>query len=329
VFAGDGSDGDAIFHRMLREGRCALLVRSQIAEDLTDAQFDKAVATLHESMAVVPAGPVLMEHCLEESSVEEEPSRGRIVTIEAVYVDRYCVTNREYREFVLAGGYEEMGLWDSEIWPGVLEFTDCTGCPGPRHWRDGTYAAGKDDHPVVGVSWFEAQAYARWVGKRLPTDAEWVKAASWPVLAGAEEPVQRKYPWGDLMDRSRANLWNPRGVGTVPVTAIPDGASIGGIHQMSGNVWEWTDGDYGTWLAASCKIELPVPMKAIRGGAFDTYFENHAACQFQSGDSPLARKPNIGFRCALSLCDVAEREAGAGTPDRDEPDNHDPILAGV
>jgi iron(II)-dependent oxidoreductase len=181
---------------------------------------------------------------------------------------------------------------------------------------------------VVGVNWFEAQAYARWVGKRLPTDAEWVKAASWPVLAGADVPVQRKYPWGDLMDRSRANLWSLRSEGTVPVTAMPDGSSVGCVYQMCGNVWEWTDGDYGHWLPASCQIELPVPMKSIRGGAFDTYFENHASCQFPSGDSPLARTPNIGFRCALGLCDVAEREPAAARSGEAEPDNHDEAISG-
>jgi iron(II)-dependent oxidoreductase len=284
------------------------LVRSQIAEDLTDDQYEKAIDSLRESMAIVPAGPVLLEHHLEDEKKDEEPTEGRVVEIEPVYLDRYCVTNREFREFVLAGGYEEMGLWDAEVWPGVLDFTDSTGSPGPRFWCDGTYPVTEDDHPVVGVCWFEAQAYARWVGKRLPTDAEWVKAASWPVLAGADVPVQRKYPWGDWMDRKRANLWRPRGGGTVPVTAMPDGVSVGGVHQMCGNVWEWTDGDFGRWLPPSRQIELPVPMKAIRGGAFDTYFENHASCHFQSGDSPLARKTNIGFRCALSQCDVTERE---------------------
>jgi iron(II)-dependent oxidoreductase len=259
-------------------------------------------------MAIVPAGLVLMGHSLDDEGAEEPGTEVGVVEIESYYLDRYCVTNREYREFVLAGGYEETGLWDPEIWPGVLDFTDRTGCPGPRFWRDGTFATGTEDHPVVGVNWFEAEAYARWVGKRLPTDAEWVKAASWPVLAGADAPVQRKYPWGDLMDRSRANLWSLCSEGTIPVTSMADGASVGGVYQMCGNVWEWTDGDYGNWLPASCRIELPAPMKAIRGGAFDTYFENHASCLFQSGDSPLARVRNIGFRCALSVCDVAERE---------------------
>jgi iron(II)-dependent oxidoreductase len=324
----DGSESGDLVARMLAEGRYALLARSQIAQDLSDAQYEKAVEALHESMSIVPAGPVCMEHSFDDESGAEQPPPAQIVEIEAVYLDRYCVTNRAYRRFVLAGGYEEMGLWDPEIWPGVLEFVDRAGCPGPRFWCDGAYAAGEDDHPVVGVSWFEAQAYARWVGKRLPTDAEWVKAASWPVVAGADVPVQRKYPWGDLMDRARANLFTPRGNRTLPVTALPDGASVGGVYQMCGNVWEWTTGDYGSWLPQSCKIELPTPMKAIRGGAFDTYFENHASCQFQSGDSPLARKPNIGFRCALSLCDVAEREVMAGSAHEAEPGSLDDAICG-
>ncbi len=92
-----------------------------------------------------------------------------------------------------------------------------------------------------------------------------------------------------------------------PVTEFGEGVSAGGIHQMVGNVWEWTSGDFGyddfdgPLLNDPCNSAV---MKAIRGGAFDTYFDAQASCQFRSGDHPLSRKHNIGFRCALSACDV-------------------------
>jgi formylglycine-generating enzyme required for sulfatase activity len=202
------------------------------------------------------------------------------------------------------GGYEQMSLWDESMWPAVLGFVDRTGQPGPRFWENGTFPRGKDDHPVVGVSWYEACAFARWAGKRLPTDPEWVKAGSWPVLSESGRPIQRRFPWGDAMDRSRVNLWGSGVNATVPVHALPLSASVGGVQQLVGNVWEWTTSAFGAWEPSTRKIETHLPLKSIRGGAYDTYFDNQVHCQFQSGESPLSRKHNIGFRCALGFCDV-------------------------
>jgi iron(II)-dependent oxidoreductase len=155
----------------------------------------------------------------------------------------------------------------------------------------------------VGVSWYEAAAYARWAGKRLPSDAEWVKAGAWPVTLSETARLQRKYPWGESMDRRRANTWASGRGRIVPVTEFADGVSVGGVHQLIGNVWEWTTANLGS-RSSQPYLSLPTPMKSIRGGAFDTYFETQATCQFQSGENPVARKHNIGFRCALGVCDV-------------------------
>jgi iron(II)-dependent oxidoreductase len=138
----------------------------------------------------------------------------------------------------------------------------------------------------------------------LPNDAEWVKAGSWPVPTSDSRTAQRKYPWGDTMDRGRCNLWGGTGR-TVAVTEFEEGVSVGGVYQLIGNVWEWTTGNFGANESPGSDLALPVPMKSIHGGAFDTYFEHQATCRFSSGENPLARKHNIGFRCALSVCDFA------------------------
>lgn len=307
-------DQSALVEHMLNQRRYALLLRDQIVGNLSDCQRRRASEALNESMALVPEGDVLLRNWRAESGEYEEgePSGERVVRVEAVYVDRYPVTNAEYAEFVAGGGYEQMSLWDPEIWPGVLDFVDQSGQPGPRNWQNGSYPKGLEDHPVVGVSWYEATAFAHWVGKRLPTDPEWVKAGGWPVSVRGAKPLQRKYPWGDTMNRRHANLWGSGKSGTSSVSDFSDGVSVGGVYHLIGNVWEWTHSNFGAWDVAARRLELMGPMKSIRGGAFDTYFDNQATCQFQSGDSSLARKHNIGFRCALGACDVAGLDDGTG-----------------
>lgn len=210
------------------------------------------------------------------------------------------MTNRQYVRFVQAGGYDHMEIWPQEVWPSLLRFTDRNGRPGPRHWENGKYAAGKADHPVVGVCWYEALAYARWVGKRLPTAAEWQKAGGWPEqLSGG---ACNRYPWGDIFDPRRANLW-PSGLGgTVPVRECPMGTTPNGIYQMTGNVWEWL---YDPLDAIPCDtpatLEAWTPLRRIVGGAFDTYFPAEATCHFVTGQPELDRRENIGFRCAVSV----------------------------
>jgi iron(II)-dependent oxidoreductase len=255
-------------------------------------------------MSLVPEGDVTLAPNEESESRVNEAGNRNVVHVAGVFLDRYPVTNRQYLRFIRAGGYEQVSIWDPQIWPAVLDFVDATGAPGPRFWKNGLYPAGEDSYPVVGVSWYEAAAYSRWVGKRLPTDAEWVKAGCWPVPVTDTTQLQRKFPWGDTMDRSRANLWGSPAGQVVAVTEFPEGCSVGGVYQLIGNVWEWTS---GTFHGSDTRRELtlPTPMKSIRGGAFDTYFENQATCQFQSGESPLARKHNIGFRCAVGICDIA------------------------
>ncbi|HYW80516.1 MAG TPA: formylglycine-generating enzyme family protein [Thermoguttaceae bacterium] len=347
----DPGDTDGLVKQMFAQGRFSLLLRPQLAASLSESQFRQALETLDESMGLVPDGEVVLgaiDAALDDGRLDQKEiiaARGRVVAVEPFFLDRHPVTNRQYYEFVAGGGYTQVALWDPKMWQAVLEMVDRTGMPGPRYWRDGCFLPGEENHPVIGVSWYEASAYARWIGKRLPSDAEWVKAGSWPVAMSADTRMQRKYPWGDTMNRTAANLWGSGPECIVPVDQFDLGVSVGGIYQLIGNVWEWTCGNFRELSLAggavsSCNpyptgldtqdyvtgdLILPTPMKSIRGGAFDTYFDNHATCQFQSGENPLRRRHNIGFRCAVSIGDLALVRPASAEPENAERQNATPI----
>ncbi|HEY2826331.1 MAG TPA: formylglycine-generating enzyme family protein [Pirellulales bacterium] len=305
-------DVQSLVDQMLANGRYGLLLRPQIAQNLNIDLYSMGKAALEQEMGLVPQGEVHLEpsvfdvdYALFVADGSETPN-GLVIPVHSVFLDRYSVTNKQFQRFVSSGGYQEMAIWDREVLPAVLDFTDTTGQPGPRFWKNGRYPPGEANLPVVGVSWYEAVAYARWVGKRLPTDAEWVKSGSWPVTLSPGNHLQRKYPWGDTMDRHKANVWGSGPGRIVPVDEFAEGVSVGGLYQLIGNVWEWT----ATSLDVDPSAEedghvASALLKSIRGGAFDTYFENQANCQFASGENPILRKHNIGFRCALSVCDIA------------------------
>lgn len=164
------------------------------------------------------------------------------VEVPAFRIDRLPTTNEEFAEFVAAGGYDRREWWGDEGWQWrVREGWTC-----PLYWTrcgDGWRARRmfdeeliERDHPVIGVSWYEAEAYARFRGRRLPTEAEWEFAASWDAARGEK----RRFAWGD--DEPSDALCNSGGRrwGTTPVGAFPEGASPAGCLDMTGNVWEWT-----------------------------------------------------------------------------------------
>jgi iron(II)-dependent oxidoreductase len=306
---GHPKNTDSLVEDMLATGRYALLLRPETKRHLNQLQVVRAIRELDASMALVPAGRVLLGQLAEQSNstcgaadVDPKLARRNLVKVEPVYLDRFCVTNEQYQQFIDGGGYEQLDYWHEEALPALLDFVDQTGAPGPRYWQDGQYAAGEGRLPVVGISWYEACAYARWVGKRLPTDAEWTKAGAWPVESTPGRIAQRRYPWGESFDVRRAHCYGSGKSGPVAVDEYPSGVSVGGIHQLIGNVWEWTStplielGDQTLHISES--------VISIRGGAFDTYFENQATCHYQSGEHPLSRRYNIGFRLALAMSDL-------------------------
>ena len=321
----DPNDTESLIEQMLNQGRFALLLRPQVVGNLTSEQFQAAMDALGSAMSLVPDGEVVLgrlDDALDDGELNEDEIaavKGRTYTVECFFLDRNPVTNRQYYEFVAASGYSQMALWDESILPAVLDLVDCTGIPGPRYWENGCFEPGEEDFPVIGVCWYEANAYARWVGKRLPGDAEWVKAGSWPVPLSADSRVQRKFPWGNTMDRGRTNLWGSGPEKIVAIDQFPLGVSVGGVYQLIGNVWEWTCGDFASGAFHSgnhsvSELVLSMPLKSIRGGAFDTYFDNQATCQFQSGENPLHRKHNIGFRCAVAVTDLTMRKPQDSLP---------------
>ncbi len=300
-----------LVQNMIQQGRYALLLRHETASQLADEELAEILAVMDDYMSVVPAGRVLVGEYAERATWGSSPVSADcsgLEYVEGCYLDRFCVTNEQFQHFVDDCGYEQFQLWPEEALPALFEFVDRTGVPAPAGWRDGQYAEGEGKLPVVGISWYEASAYARWVGKRLPTDAEWTKAGTWPVETSPGRVSQRRYPWGDTFESRRAALWSNGQRGLRPVDALEEGASLGGVHQLIGNVWEWTSSSLDSSSRDSPTAGDGHSMKVLHGGAFNTYFENQATCHFRSGERPLSRRSNIGFRLALSFDVIADQD---------------------
>jgi formylglycine-generating enzyme required for sulfatase activity len=173
-----------------------------------------------------------------------------MVDVAAFQIDRYPVTNEEYERMV----------------------------PGHRQRRD--KYSNEDRQPVIWVSWFEASLFARWRGCRLPSEEEWEKAAGWDA-AGKKKRV---YPWGDEFDAAHCNTGESEIGKTTLVGSYSGGVSPYGIHDMAGNVWEWTNSPTGGRA------------RVVRGGSWNSHFS--AACVCRYDYDPGDRYANKGFRCA-------------------------------
>jgi len=182
------------------------------------------------------------------------------VALDAFEIDVTPVTNRQYKRFLDDSGYPHL----------------------PGGWQDGTYPAGKADHPVVGVSWHDATAYAKWAGKRLPAEAEWEKAA--------RGPHGRLYPWGNVFNRYNCNNKELGLHATTEVGHFPNGASQYGCYDMVGNVWEWTDTDV---------FPDNSEVKVIRGGSWSSPREG-VTCSVRDYARASERRRDLGFRCCRS-----------------------------
>ncbi len=206
----------------------------------------KIIAKDGKEMILIPAGEFLMG-----------PNK-QTVYLPAYYIDRTPVTNAEYKAFVEATRYSF-----------------------PPHWRQGKPVPGTEDHPVVQVTWFDAAAYAQWAGKRLPTAAEWEKAAR-----GTDGRI---YPWGDVFDPQRLNCGEGGPFKTTPVGQYsPQGDSPYGVVDMAGNVYEWTDDG------------SQVTTMGIRGGCWLDGREQ-AQTFYVRRHTPRRKNDFIGFRCVMDV----------------------------
>ena len=286
--------------RLSQLGRDSVILRDEAhwaAQPGGPTIVARAKQNLEDRMALVPTGSVSISQTLAGATSDED------IDVEPFLLDVHCVTNARYQKFVDADGYDALDFWPEEIWPHLIELKDGTGQPGPRFWRHGRHNVALSDHPVVGISWYEAQAYALWVGQRLPTEAEWQMASSWHIRSSTD--MMRRFPWGDAMDNTRCNIWSSRRRGTVAVSEYPTGVAPNQVQQLVGNVWEWTDSEYAITDDQGHPIVGEMPMHVVRGGAFDTYFELQTTNYFRTGQIALSRTHNTGFRCAMNLAEAS------------------------
>lgn len=292
--------------RLIRDRRYSHVLSRSADLEFDEVSIQCAWRALEHEMAYVPSGSVRVMH---DTVIDRgrgyrlSESAGGQVSVESFFLDRDCITNADYARFVKAGGYDKPQLWPEDTLPWVLQFVDRAGNTGPKFWTDGEPPVDKLDHPVVGICWYEASAYARWVGKRLPTSAEWQRAGTWPKSHSGEGTEQR-YPWGNAFEPSKANIWKNDLCEPIPVDALPEGSTPNGVRQLIGNVWEWLDARYCPASEGEVKVLLEETMAEVRGGAFDTYFASQATCQFRTGQPILNRAANVGFRCCVSTNDL-------------------------
>ena len=256
-------------------------------------------------MVLVPEGPFLMGVADNDFLAEDHEKPERQVYLSAYWLDVFPVTNARFGRFLAAGGYENSSWWSEEGWAWRCqnEITQ------PLQWEKKGWDG--SDQPVAGVSWYEANAYARWAGRRLPTDAEWEKAAR-----GADG---RRYPWGNDWPTSKLANFSMFVGRTTPVGLYPDGKSPYGCFDMAGNVnnWvlDWYLGNFARLCAESRLVRDPClddPMrdrlgsreiteKIDRGGGFATPLEYHEVlgCTRKVHWPPENREPWNGFRTAM------------------------------
>lgn len=233
-----------------------------------DSQGPTQSQDMQAGMAQIPAGTFTMGS--ESGANDERPAHD--VYLDAFWIDRYEVTTAEWNTYAQAAGLR--------------------------------IRSGAADHPIISVSWFDATDYCQWAGKRLPSEAEWEKAA--------RQTDARTYPWGEDIDRTRANYGTDKCCDvdgsdgylfTAPVGQYPEGESPYGIHDMAGNVWEWVaDWYHSEYYTLQAERNPAGPtdgtLRVVRGGSWSNSPELLRA-SYRRACSPVSADGNLGFRCAM------------------------------
>lgn len=229
----------ALYHQdMHNEAFCYTRQTLGHANPFAAGTADSAAVLAHGD-AFIPAGSVELGSRTGDGFIFDNEKWAHEVKLDAFSISRTAVSNAEYLRFVESGGYRRREFWDDAGW----RWREQAGRLHPVYWRNSAgwqqrrfdaWRALEPELPVIHINAFEAEAYCRWAGRRLPTEAEWERAAATEPAAVAKRP----YPWGSaLPERRRANLAS--GI-PVPVGALAEGDSAWGCRQMLGNVWEWT-----------------------------------------------------------------------------------------
>jgi len=269
---------------------------AEIADDRTSedqAAIDDYLRGLAPAgMVYVPAGPFLMGSADDDPDARDNEKPQHEVALPGYYIGRTPVTNEAYAEFIAAGGYETRAYWTEAGWNWKGSRTQ------PEYWNDEN--RNQPRQPVVGVSWYESLAYCRWRGLRLPTEAEWEKAAGWDPQAGRK----RRYPWGDEWDQNKCEVLGEERAAIVGKYSLV-GDSFYGLSDMAGNVLEW---------CSTRRAEYPYRvldgredleggddvMRVLRSSYFGSYPgtspEVRARCAYRSRDYPWGWGSNRGLR---------------------------------
>ncbi|MFQ5543600.1 MAG: formylglycine-generating enzyme family protein [Nitrospiria bacterium] len=246
----------------------------QIGRTATNKKLQSKEEIIPQKMILIPEGEFIMGSDFSKKSLG--PSHK--VFLKSYYMDQYHVTNAHYWAFVKQTGHLP-----------------------PPHWlRKGpgdNAAPQRPNHPISFVTWFDANAFCAWAGKRLPTEAEWEKAAR-----GTDG---RMFPWGKKYERHRTNVTQGGFKDTTPVNFFPDGKSPYGLYDMAGNLFQWTS----DWFLPYPGNKVPHPnfgetLKVLRGGSFYDCTNYRCGISFQTFNrialNPKTRAISTGFRCARS-----------------------------